>query len=53
MYMKEIFHNYDNLEKEEITETVTRVKSLLINDNNICIIKKKCKVLLLLQLLVT
>ncbi len=37
MYMKEIFHNYDNLEKEEITETVTRVKSLLINDNNIMI----------------
>ena len=35
--MKEIFHNYDNLEKEEITETVTRIKALLINNDNILI----------------
>ena len=29
--MKEILYNYDNLTKEEITETVIRVKVLLIN----------------------
>ena len=32
--MKEIFYNHDNLGKEEIDETVIRVKALLINSNN-------------------
>ena len=31
--MKEIFINDDNLKKEDIDETVTRVKGIIINDN--------------------
>lgn len=32
--MKEILYNYDNLLKEDITETIIRVKILLINKKN-------------------
>ena len=32
--MKEIFYNHDNLVKEEIDETVIRVKGLLINSHD-------------------
>lgn len=32
--MKEVLYNYDNLVKEDITETVIRVKVLLINKKN-------------------
>ena len=32
--MKEILYNKDNLTKEVITETVTRVKMLMLNSNN-------------------
>ena len=32
--MKEIFYNHDNLNENEIDETVIRVKALLINSNN-------------------
>ncbi len=32
--MKEILYNYDNLLKEEINETIIRIKVLLINDQN-------------------
>ena len=32
--MKEILYNYDNLKKEDITETIIRVKILLINEQN-------------------
>ena len=32
--MKEIFYNHDNLGKEEIDETVIRVKGLLINSHD-------------------
>ena len=32
--MKEILYNYDNLLKEDITETIIRVKILLINEQN-------------------
>ena len=32
--MKTIIYNHDNLKKEEIDETVIRVKALIINSNN-------------------
>lgn len=32
--MKKVFYNDDNLKKEEIDETVTRVKGLIINDKD-------------------
>ena len=35
--MKEIIYNYDNLKDEDITETVIRIKALLINGDNIII----------------
>lgn len=35
--MKETIYNYDYLDDSEITETVIRMKALIINDNNILI----------------
>ena len=35
--MKEIIYNYDNLTEQDITETVIRIKVLLINNNKILI----------------
>ena len=35
--MKEIIYNYDNLTEQDITETVIRIKALIINDNKILI----------------
>lgn len=35
--MKETIYNYDYLDDDEITETVIRMKALIINDNNILI----------------
>lgn len=32
--MKEILYNYDNLNKEDIDEVVTRLKALIINDKD-------------------
>lgn len=32
--MKEIFYNHDNLKQNEIDETVTRLKALIINSND-------------------
>lgn len=32
--MKEIFYNYDNLDKNDIDETIIRTKGLIINDND-------------------
>ena len=35
--MKKIIHNNDNLSENDITETVTRIKALLINGDDIMI----------------
>ena len=35
--MKEIIYNHDGLKDEDITDTVIRIKGLIINDNNILI----------------
>ncbi len=32
--MKEVLYNYNNLTLEDIDETVTRTKGLIINSNN-------------------
>ena len=39
--LKEVIHNYDNLKEEDVTETVVRMKSLIINSNIIYIGNEK------------
>ena len=35
--MKEIIYNPNHLEEKDVTDYVTRIKALIINDNNILI----------------